>query len=117
MGNFSALIAEIEDYGRVQGYVGVRFLRWDMDRAEFAWFMKDHDNVIVAEGQDLRSGSGDYSLPKMLASLCDFLTSFAEARDEHSDNWNMFPEAARGYAKAWSDELSSISLELDPQER
>lgn len=117
------LTATVESYGTVQGFVSVRFLRFDGARCQYQWTVYDESHEVIGTGEDLRSGGmEDPNHVKMLASLCSFLTacaeSYAYARRHGGDgeNADLFPPAVAEWADANSDALEMVREELEPSE-
>lgn len=53
-------------------------------------------------------------LPALRATV-SFLLACAESKSEDSDNFFLYPTAAREWAELYSDELSIISMEIDQE--
>lgn len=87
---------------------------WSEDgRPLFAYSIADGASVL-SRGTDLRGAvGGNESAEEMMASLLDFLGACAEAKDKDSENWDLFNEATREWAKANSDELAIAAVELE----
>lgn len=63
---------------------------------------------------DIQSGCGQaLDLNHGAQSLLAFLSACAEARDESSENWGMFPDNVRLWAKHFSDEIAMAAIELE----
>lgn len=102
------LTAEIEWHGTVQGSVSVRFDRFDGDRCQYHYEIKDRDGNVLAEGDDLRSGSSaEPNHAEMLSALLGFLQSPA-------DKWQ---DPCRMWAESLGDELEMARAELVGRER
>jgi len=88
---------------------------WNKDNREsFAYVIFDAQGEVLHEGKDLMSGvGGEEDVDKMMASLLDFLSASAEASGPDSDNWDLFPAVVRDWAKANSDELSILAVEME----
>jgi hypothetical protein len=88
-------------------------------RDRFQWHIDlwpvDH-GCMEFTARDLRSGVGGGSLQSTFASLLTFLSAFAEARDENSDCWDLFPEGLREWAQLNSDKLEMLSMEIHETE-
>jgi len=85
-------------------------------RDRFRWHVDlwpvDHGRMEF-DGMDLCSGVGGGSLQSTFGSLLSFLSAFAEARNEDSDCWDLFPEGLREWARLNSDELGRLSMEIE----
>lgn len=87
---------------------------WSQDgRALFAYTISDGE-VVLGRGADFRGAVGrEESAEEMTAALLDFLGACAEAQGPESENWDLFNEATRTWAKANSDELAIAAVELE----
>jgi hypothetical protein len=107
-----SLTAEIEWNGTPQGTVSISFDRFDGERCQYSYVIRDHEGIELASGDDLRSGSGaEPNLSEMLAALLDFLGAAAESYPD-GDNADMFPPAATQWAHYISDELTMAKVDL-----
>jgi hypothetical protein len=91
----------------------VAFDRYDGDRVQYAYNIA-LDGETIADGEDLRSGSGDdVNLADMLGTLLDFLEAFLEACEyerrtgRRSENSDLFPDACRALD---SDDVSEVRM-------
>lgn len=106
------MVVSIESYGTVQGGLMVEFDRYDGDRAQYKWEVRDHEGRTLGKGDDLRSGTGaDPDHADMLAALCDFLVAAAEG------DCGAFPPAVVEWADANSDALGMAGFELRGEDR
>jgi len=63
---------------------------------------------------DIHGGCGETpDLDKASQSLFAFLSAAAEARDESSENWSLFPDNVRLWAQRYSDEIAELSMESE----
>ena len=84
------------------------------DRKIWAWKIFDQNHELLAEGDDIMSPPSGDAL-NALSSLCSFLVAFAEASDESSENWDLFPQQVRSLAEKYSDEITMVGLELQQE--
>lgn len=72
----------------------VRFDRYVFDRPEYFFRVYGPEGPIIEpilHGGHLAGGTDDeVNLPKMMASLASFVSAWAEAHDEDSENWTLF---------------------------
>lgn len=101
------------------GLIGVKFDRWDGERAQYTWTVEVGGRVYT--GNDLRMGASDkLSCVKALTSLLVFLSAFAEAVDySHrigeatAENLDLFPEDLREWAYGvGSDQFGLLASDL-----
>lgn len=82
----------------------VQFDRYHGDRVQYAYRVRDGDEVL-AQGNDLRSGSGsDIDLPDTLRSLMSFFLAFLES-EEDGENGDLFPEECRAVDSILVEEM------------
>jgi hypothetical protein len=119
--SLKSLTAEVDYCGTSQGTLTVAFDRYDMDRVQYNYTVKDHSGNVLAEGDDLRV-PGDIAHIKALSTLCTFLGAASEAvswnrHSEHkSDNSDLFPAACMEWADAvGSDVFAMMAEELDAE--
>ena len=74
---------------------------------------------LEISGSDLKSGVGGGTLAQGMATLCNFLSAFAEALSyqertgRESDNADLFPAEVAEFARLFSDELSMAETEIE----
>jgi hypothetical protein len=113
------LSAQLDEIGHGTYVVSVTFDRFDGDRNQYIWRIAQSDGKVIAEGDDLRSGSGaSVNHAETLASLCTFLSAYGEARryGPQSDNYDLFPESVAEFAECYGEHLSIVAEELRPTE-
>jgi len=85
-------------------------------RDRFQWHVDlwpvDH-GCMEFTARDLRSGVGGCGLQEAFGSLLNFLSAFAEARDERSDCWDLFPDGMREWAQLHKDEIDMLGCEIE----
>lgn len=109
------LILTIEDAGIAYS---VWFDRYDGDRCQYGYRITDlsaHDGRghVLAEGDDLRSGSGvEIDLADMLGTLLGFLAAFLESYPD-GENADLFPAAC---AELDADHVAMLAGYLEKPE-
>jgi hypothetical protein len=118
------LTTVIEWNGTPQGSVSIRFDRFDGDRCQYLWTVRDEAGAELGSGDDLRSGSGaepDYA--EMTGALLDFLAAAGESYRHHlsfptdEPDYHGFSERVAEWAYYVSDELTMAKAELIGRER
>lgn len=110
--------------GGDDGFLFVRFedflpdADFSASRPAYSYKVFDEDLVLVYEELDkdcyIRLGAG--STPNALVgmqALLSFLSACAEARDEDSENWDLFPEVVREWAKENDTAIVSAMVEIE----
>lgn len=100
------------------GLIGVKFDRWDGERAQYTWTVEVGGRVYT--GNDLRMGASDkLNCAKALTSLLGFLSAFAESIEyEHGtgiegENIDLFPKDLREWAYGvGSDQFGLLASDL-----
>lgn len=85
-------------------------------RNRWGWRVLNAHGERLGDGADMWSPLHEVNVETMMKTFISFLLSAAEARDEMSDSWDLFPPIVRNAASMLASALQITAIELDEEE-